>query len=563
MLTIRPATAGCYVQCRKAVVDQVARGGGVIEPPVYPNRSGGAAQPANQRGPLQHTVGDRGSRRDEPSFSWMPRFRSLYLLIILQSASAIAAQLPRGTTLSVRQQVSVGTRFSKVGDPVSGVLLSPVLEQGRTILPAGSELDGRVTLVRKMGLGFKHQSASLAFGFHFIRLPGGKKVSIDARMRHVETAKEWVDAEGRIHGIGSVTNVSSSLAVGAWRLLVVAPGVGVSVWATKLIFAPAPDAEIAFARGTEYRLELTRPLQIDDADFDFSGPPTSLLSREIRTDTRAAMDALPSQRAKRVSGASGDLVNLILVGSAGGVMRAFRAAGWATSDVKAAGSVLRTYFSIILRRGYKKAPMSTMVLDGNRSDIELEKSLNSFAKRHHLRIWRRPQETQGEGVWVAAATEDIGIRFSRQARNFTHVIDGNVDAERTKVVDDLLFTGCVSEAGLIGRSNLPPELNNGTGTTLKTDGRVAVLRISECAEPRVMPGTEPSEGTNVLRLLRASVRTELIRSNFLSLAYNGVRLSSATRRFLFGKPVPDDTGETLTRQQVEWLAEKSTDLLNE
>ncbi len=99
----------------------------------------------------------------------------MYLLIILQSASAIAAQLPRGTTLSVRQQVSVGTRFSKVGDPVSGVLLSPVLEQGRTILPAGSELDGRVTLVRKMGLGFKHQSASLAFGFHFIRLPGGKK----------------------------------------------------------------------------------------------------------------------------------------------------------------------------------------------------------------------------------------------------------------------------------------------------------------------------------------------------------------------------------------------------
>ena len=230
----------------------------------------------------------------------MPGFRSLYLLIILQSASAIAAQLPCGTTLSVRQQVSVGTRFSKVGDPVSGVLLSPVLEQGRTILPAGSELDGRVTLVRKMGLGFKHQSASLAFGFHFIRLPGGNKVSIDARMRHVETAKQWVDAEGRIHGIGSVTNVSSSLAVGAWRLLVVAPGVGVSVWATKLIFAPAPDAEIAFARGTEYRLELTRPLQIDDAD-DFSGPPTSLLSPEIRTDTRAAMDAPPSQRAKRVS----------------------------------------------------------------------------------------------------------------------------------------------------------------------------------------------------------------------------------------------------------------------
>jgi hypothetical protein len=266
------------------------------------------------------------------------------------------------------------------------------------------------------------------------------------------------------------------------------------------------------------------------------------------------MEALPSQRAERVSGASADLVNLILVGPTGGVTRAFQAAGWLTSDAKTAGSVLRTYFSIILRRGYKKAPMTTMVLDGNRSDIELQKSLNSFARRHHLRIWRRTQEAQGESVWVAAATEDIGIKFSTRARTFTHVIDGNVDAERTKVVDDLMYTGCVSEAGLIERNNLPQGLENGTGTKLTTDGRVAVLRIGECAQPLVMPGVGTSERTNIFRFLGSSVRTELIRSNFLSLAYNGVRLTSSTRRFLFGKPVVDDTGAALTRQQMQWLA---------
>ena len=496
--------------------------------------------------------------QDRPAgsrFLFMGRYRFLYLLFILASVPVIAAELPAGTTLSVRQQMAVGTRFSKVGDPVTGVLLSPVMEHGRTILPAGSELEGSVTMVRKMGLGFKHQAASLALGFHSIRLPGGKEVLIDARMRRVETAKEWVDPEGRIHGIGSVTNVSSSLAVAAWRLLVVAPGVGLSVWATKLLCAPAPDTEIVFPTGTEYRLELAQPLKVEDAGFD-SGPPADLLSPEVGTDTRAAMDALPSQRPQRVSGAPADLVNLILVGSAGGVTRAFQAAGWATSDVKAAGSVVRTYFSLILRRGYRKAPMATMVLDGKRPDIELQKSLNTFAKRHHLRIWRRPTEAQGEGVWVAAATEDIGIRFSTQARNFAHVIDGNVDAERTKVVGDLLYTGCVSEAGLMQRNNLPPDLENGTGTRIRTDGGVAVLRIGECAEPRVMPGVGASERTHVLRLLGSSVRTELIRSNFLALAYNGVRLTSSARRFLFGKPAHDDTGAALTRQQVEWLAEK-------
>ncbi len=497
--------------------------------------------------------------RNKPLFPFVTCCRSWQLLIVLTSVAAIATELPRGTTLSVRQQVTVGTRFSKVGDPVTGVLLSPVLEQGRTILPAGSELEGSVTVIQKMGLGFKHQAASLALGFHFILLPGRKRVFIDARMRRVETAKEWLDAHGRIHGIGSVTNVSSSLAVEAWRLMVVAPWAGVPVWATKLLFAPAPDTEIVFARGTEYRLELVQPLEVENADFDSSDLPANRLSPELRTDTRSAMETLPSQRAERVSGASADLVNLILVGSAGGVTSAFQAAGWTTSDVKTMGSVLRTYFSIVLRRGYKRAPMATMVLDGNRSDIELQKSMNTFAKRHHVRIWRRPQETQGESIWVAAATEDVGIKFSMRARNFIHVIDGNVDAERTKVVDDLLYTGCVSEAGLIERDSLPTDLENGTGTKLKTDGRVAVLRISECAEPRVMPGVGASERTSVLRLIGTSLRNELIRSNFVSLAYNEVRLTSKTQRFLIGRPVLDDTGATLTRQQLEWLADSGTE----
>lgn len=99
-------------------------------------------------------------------------------------------------------------------------------------------------------------------------------------------------------------------------------------------------------------------------------------------------------------------------------------------------------------------------------------------------------------------------------------MDGNVDAERTKVVHDLLYTGCVSEAGLIERNKLLTHLENGTGTELKTDGRVAVLRISECTEPRVVSEAGASERTNFLRRLGPSLRTELIRSNFISLAYN-------------------------------------------
>jgi hypothetical protein len=384
-------------------------------------------------------------------------------------------------------------------------------------------------MVQGTGLGFKHQTASLALEFDTLRLTGGGELPIDTRMKRVETAREWVDSDGRIHGIGPVTNVSAILAADAWRLMLVAPAVGTSILATKLIFAPAPDTEIAFPRGTEYRLELVKPLTIEDSDISSSGLPTRLLSQELRIETRAVMDALPSQHAERVSGESADLVNLIICGPAGGVTRAFQAAGWSTSDRKAAASIIRTYFSIVLRRGYKNAPMATMVLDGSRSDIELQKSLDTFARRHHVRMWRRTQNA-GESVWVAAATEDTGIRFSGRVLNFTHIIDGDVDAERTKVVDDLLFTGCVSETGLIDRNNLPTNLRNGTGIKLKTDGRVAVLRINECEEPRIMPGVGPSERTSIVRSLGASLRTELIRSNFLSIAYNAVRSARVPRK---------------------------------
>jgi hypothetical protein len=434
-----------------------------------------------------------------------------------------------------------------------------VVLEGRTVLSAGSELRGTIAVVQSVGLGFRRQTASLALDFRSIRLATGEELAIDTRMKRVETAKEGVDPGGRIHGIRPVTNVSSSLAVAAWRLLVVAPGVGLAVWATKLLFAPAPDTEITFARGTEYRLELVRPLNLNETDSPVSGLPTRLLTPETRTEAQAVMDALPSQRAERVSGKPSDLVNLIILGPGAAVARAFHAAGWLTSDPKATGSVLRSYFSIVLRRGYRNAPMATMLWDGNRPDIELQKSLDTFAKRHHVRIWRAPRTTPGESAWIATATEDTGIGFSAQAGNFTHfthVIDGNVDTERTKVVDDLLYTGCVSEAGLIERDNLPADLETVTGARIQTDGRVVALRIGECAEPRAMPGAGAAEQTGFLRFLEAAGRNEIVRSNFLSLAFNGVRLTSATRTTLFGRPLRDNTGAALTRQQVAWLAER-------
>jgi hypothetical protein len=116
-----------------------------------------------------------------------------------------------------------------------------------------------------------------------------------------------------------------------------------------------------------------------------------------------------------------------------------------------------------------------LLLDGRQPDMVFQKQNNTFAQRHHLRIWRRPGAFDGKPVWVCAATHDIGIDFSPDDHTFIHKIDPQIDRERTKVVDDLLLTGKVKSHALVDRPAVPKESANATGDKLITDGQMAVL----------------------------------------------------------------------------------------
>jgi hypothetical protein len=106
-----------------------------------------------------------------------------------------------------------------------------------------------------------------------------------------------------------------------------------------------------------------------------------------------------------------------------------------------------------------------------------EKANDTFAARHHLRIWRRPGQFGGQSVWVCSATHDINIKFSDQQRTFIHKIDSNIDLERAKVVSDLLLTEMVQGLSLVQRAGLPEKMSNATGDALTTDSAMAVIRF--------------------------------------------------------------------------------------
>jgi hypothetical protein len=118
-----------------------------------------------------------------------------------------------------------------------------------------------------------------------------------------------------------------------------------------------------------------------------------------------------------------------------------------------------------------EAPVSILHLDGRALAVVFEKANNTFLKRHHPRIWLRPDSYQGRPMWVCAATHATGIDFSAE--------DPSIDMERSKVVNDLLRTGMVQSFLMVDGANAPQHGQNATGDNLNTDGKMAVLILAQ------------------------------------------------------------------------------------
>jgi hypothetical protein len=451
---------------------------------------------------------------------------------------ASGAVMPEGTLLEIRMDAETGTRISRVGDQVAASLIAPAAIGGTILLPAGARLEGHVRTVKKLGWNPFRHTATIEYVFDRVVVDGWLRLPVETRLVSVDTAREKVDGDGRVHGIRPAMNVSSALAAYSWRLVMLEPIVGAGVWATKFAFARPPDPEIHFPKGTEMVLRVMAPLTLPSVA---GGPAVPTLAEAKSRAAGEALASLPSQRASTASGQVADVVNVVLMGSESEVRRAFLAAGWAETEKKTVGSLMRTYRSIVERKSYRTAPMSTMTLDGVPAQLSFQKSLNSFARRHHIRLWRRA--SPGGEFWVGAATEDVGIGFSMKKLNWTHFIDQRIDGERAKVTNDLAFTGCVDAATYLGREELPGELAHGAGL-VHTDGRVAVAQLNHCSHAAV-PQQEPRQPGVVKRFL-IGAHHELVRSNFLYVGYHATKLATAvshfwTRRPRPGRPMPLET----------------------
>jgi opacity protein-like surface antigen len=448
-------------------------------------------------------------------------------------------ELPIHTDVEVRLEKPIASYSAKKGDAVEAVVIAPVKKGDQILVPMGTKATGTLKFVRRVGIGFAHETAILDIDFTGLTFPDGETVAWHAQVAEIENARESVDKKGDVKGI-SATGSIAYRASGAVTFLAFSNPVGVMfAMAGSSAVLRFPDPEIVFPVGTEMliRSEMVAEIPVAAAGSGEVVPPiaeTGLQREQLeelihglpfrtftgtRTGTRTGTSEIPS-----------DLTNLVFVGNRDAIERAFQAAGWVASDPLSAETVYRTVRSITENQQYQTAPMSTLLLDGQAPQMAYSKTLNTFAKRHHLRIWRVKPEWDGNTVWTSSSTQDTGIGFSKKNKTFIHLIDTNIDNERAKIVNDLLFTGCVDAVQLVGRPWVPKDAKNGTGEELKTDGAIAVLELNECKDPEGVVDystdgvkTRGNRGQRATRQTMLTLKNNLLQQNVVVMGYSGVK----------------------------------------
>ncbi len=392
------------------------------------------------------------------------------LVSLAALAYAFAAQIPAGTPLQIRLTSKISSANARVNDPFSAVVIAPVVDQaGHIVLGASVKITGHVAAVKQPKDA--NDNATLDLSFDEIATATAK-APLAAKLTAIDNARETINSNGEIVGIVAADTGSARLDQGINKLSQRYEGLGQLLGTFKQAVVKDVDASITYDPGVEMTIELTKPL-----DWTAS-PAAPAISAIEPADRLAALVASEPFRTKASNGRDSDIANFMFIGTADQLRHAFETAGWSTADKLSHQSEFETFRALTEMRGYKEAPVSTLYLAGAAPDLVFQKQNNTFAARHHLRIWRRAETFDGKPVWIGAGTHDTGIDFSQQNYTFIHKIDPQLDRERAKVVNDLLYTGAVKGLALVDRPQVPKSgATNATGDELTTDGRIAVVEF--------------------------------------------------------------------------------------
>jgi len=205
----------------------------------------------------------------------MKKFAPLVCAVLVATTALgqDSLSLPTGTALKVKLENQLSTSNSKVGDPFSGRVTEAVTLDGKTVIPVGATVQGRVTKISEP----RRIAGKPTIGIfpENIILPDGKRYILNAAL--VDTNERNgtdVNEEGQFKGAGhdgkDLTEIGFGTGggmlvgglIGGGKGLLIGGAVGATLtvahWLGKRRSADLPA-------GTELVMELSRPLEMSAA----------------------------------------------------------------------------------------------------------------------------------------------------------------------------------------------------------------------------------------------------------------------------------------------------------
>jgi LssY C-terminus len=383
-----------------------------------------------------------------------------FVLCFVAVSYSDGATLPADTCLFIRLDTEVSTETSHYHAPITGHVVREVATADGVVIPLSATLSGIVS--KLIPSSSPTDRARLQLQFDQLRIADQPAISIKGHVTEVENAKETVLADGTVQGVlarelpvSLIDNVLGKLG---------------SLGESAQEKVGKPDTSISLPVGTDLQFVLDEPLELSQT---FPPAAANTLPADVQ-DAITRLLAHAPQRASGKSGTPGDPLNLIFVGSQAEILHAFDQAGWFVPEKSTGSSISKTAQAALGDVGYGQTPMSDLYLYKKKQQLAFEKMFNTFAKRHHLRLWLAPVKTaDGRDIWLSSSTHDIGIDIHPGV--ISHETESNIDLERNKIGADLIAAGDVAAAQLVTRPNPLSEGVTATGGAWTTDGHLLAI----------------------------------------------------------------------------------------
>jgi len=199
------------------------------------------------------------------------------LLSVLLAATIVVAEtnasLPAGTVVKVKLQKTLSTFSSKGGDPFTGRVTEPVVLGGKTVIPTGATVEGRVTKVNEP----RRIAGKPTIGLfpETVVLPNGERYMLNAPVIDTNLRNGTdVDEEGQFKGTGHDGKDLTEIGMGTGGGMLVGGliGRGKGTLIGGAIGATATVAHwlgrkrsAVLPAGTELVMELSRPMAMTAA----------------------------------------------------------------------------------------------------------------------------------------------------------------------------------------------------------------------------------------------------------------------------------------------------------